>query len=49
MTDQDLKSKFLSYGAPILAGPALQNLVEAAWHMRDFESMAQLARLTQGC
>ena len=47
MTDQDLKAKFLSYGAPILAGPALQQLVEAAWEISDLENLQHLAGMTQ--
>lgn len=51
MTDEDLKSKFLSYGAPILAGPALQHLVAVAWEIGAVENMRDLSRLaqSQGC
>ena len=47
MTDAQLKSKFLSYGAPIMAPSALERLVEAAWNIGELENIEHLAKLSQ--
>ena len=48
MSDEDLTAKFRSYGSLVLSASRLDQLIEAAWDIRECKNLRDLATLAQG-